>query len=212
MRAPGGRKFGPKRQHGQQPRRGHLVQKEREQFQRGRIGPMQIFPGIAPPPAALLLHTARPQALRGSSLSVSAGSGSGAEPPDGARRTGRPTAVAYLPAGSDDALRACWSLSSLSSGESSRAKLQEPLQVLNDGVEAHCSADRANSATPGSVRPSCSTVSLSASTNRDLPMPGSPLSSTICPAPSFTRSQRSRNRPYSWSRPTSGVSPLRATT
>ena len=52
---------------------------------------------------------------------------------------------------------------------------------------------------------------FSASTSRDLPMPGSPLSKTICPAhlypfPALTQ------QAYSWSRPTSGVSPLRATT
>ena len=54
--------------------------------------------------------------------------------------------------------------------------------------------------------PPGSTAALSASTNRDLPIPGSPLSSTTCPAPSFTRAQRSCNNPYSWSRPMSGVS------
>ena len=38
-------------------------------------------------------------------------------------------------------------------------------------------------------------------------MPGSPLSSTTWPRPSFTRSQRCSSNPISSSRPTSGVKP-----
>ena len=49
--------------------------------------------------------------------------------------------------------------------------------------------------------------SLSACTRRDLPIPASPLSKTICPHPSFTCAQRSRRSWSSCSRPTRGVSP-----
>src|SRR5438093_1290828 len=40
------------------------------------------------------------------------------------------------------------------------------------------------------VTPSLLTCSLSVCTRRDLPMPGSPLSSTTCPAPSFACAHR----------------------
>ena len=48
--------------------------------------------------------------------------------------------------------------------------------------------------------------SRSARTSRDLPMPGSPESSTTCPSPSRARAQRSSRSASSCSRPTSGVS------
>ena len=47
MRAgpPGRREVRSKRQHGQQAGSGDLFEEEREQFQRGRVSPVQIFPG-----------------------------------------------------------------------------------------------------------------------------------------------------------------------
>ena len=44
-------------------------------------------------------------------------------------------------------------------------------------------------------------------TRRDLPIPASPLSTTMWPRPAWTWAQRSRRSPTSGSRPTSGVRP-----
>ena len=50
-------------------------------------------------------------------------------------------------------------------------------------------------------------VLFSVYTRRDLPRPGSPMSRTTWPMPSWACSQRSLSRLISWSRPVSGVSP-----
>jgi hypothetical protein len=65
------------------------------------------------------------------------------------------------------------------------------------------------STSPSTICPR--TCSFIVCTSRDLPNPGSPMSSTTCPMPSWACSQRSFSRPTSWSRPVRGGSSAGAT-
>src|SRR5262249_40641399 len=106
----------------------------------------------------------------------------------------------------------CVSVSSFSSGEALCCHGRRPLEQVDDRVQGTVLVVWQTPAFQPCVGGSPVTWSLSTCTRRLLPMPASPLNRTTCPGPSLTQCQRSRRKPTSCSRPTSGVRPRGPTT
>jgi len=85
-------------------------------------------------------------------------------------------------------------------------KASSPFELRDERVERAVAVMRRAKKTAALVCGSSRSRSSSAAIRRDLPMPGSPETSTICPSPAFARCHRRTNRSISSPRPTSGVS------
>ena len=102
--------------------------------------------------------------------------------------------------------RASVRVSELDLGSILSSNLQQALQVIDHRIERTV-LKIGRTAKLNPYGPSWATCSLSSCVRRDLPMPGSPLSNTACPVPSFACSHRRRNNPISSSLPTKGPAP-----
>ena len=128
-----------------------LDRAERSTSRRGRIGPVQIFPGTVDRLPAPLLPSATPLRLLGSSASAFAASWSAAavlwmrqRQQGGQQRTVSAWGKRY-------ALRAVLEFAQLGLRCVIASKLQQPLQVLDNGIARRCSGDTASSETPCAV-------------------------------------------------------------
>ena len=133
---PGRRELRPKRQHGQQAGGGDLIEEEREQLQRGRISPVQVFPGTVHGgccSASSTIHATNASwvfCFCFCGLRVSGGMPSGCGSESKAANSGRVSAW-----GKRYARERLLEFAQLGLRRILPRKLQQPLQMLDDGIE-----------------------------------------------------------------------------
>ena len=132
--------------------------------------------------------------------------GAGSRPPAGSERSSARTGTA-APGSATACAEQRLELGELDLGRVAAREPGRALELLEHRPERDCPC---GAASPGSSAASAArsrSRSRKASTSRDLPIPGSPLSSTTCPLPALASPQRSVRSASSCSRPTSGKVP-----